>query len=180
MPDYPASFFFTNAAYRLGGDVSIGATLPDAYMAHLARTQAGVNLDVADMSNGGIVDRLIRDNKLTATATSVTVTCADGYPILSNWYSFVSLTGTATVTFTDEGGQAHTATANCEIILDHALFVDTDHRRGYGQRLGLSPEQIQEMANLTDPRSVVTYLNAQCEQEPLVIADLAWKIADIV
>lgn len=178
-PDYPASYNFTNDAYRRGGDVIIGARLPDVYMAHLARTQAGVNLDVADMSNGSIVDRLIRDNDLEAT-TAMTITHAANQPILSTWHSYVNLLGTATITFTDDDGQTLTMYTDGEIILDHTMFVDAARRRGYGQRLGLSTEQIQEMTNLTNPRSVVNYLNAQCEQAPLVTLNMTWKIADII
>lgn len=178
-PDYPASFHFTNNAYPRSGDVAIGAQLPDVYMAHLARTQAGVNLDVADMSNGSIVDRLIRDNDLEAT-TAMTITHAADQPILSTWNSYVNLLGTATITFTDDDGQTLTMTTDGEIVLDHTMFVDAARRRGYGQRLGLNPEQIQEMTNLTNPRSVVTYLNDQFEQAPLVTLNMTWKIADII
>lgn len=154
--------------------MSISARLPDAYVAHLARTQAKVNIDVADMSDGHVVDPLIRANDLKATA-AVTITEVG----LSRWHTHISLAGTATMTFTDEDGQSHTATTICEIIVDPAMLVDTAHHPDLGQRLGLSPEQIQELTNLTDTSSAITYLNVQCEKAPL-ITDLEWKIAENV
>lgn len=187
-PDYPAKFFFTNNAYRLGVDVTIGAYLPHAYIAHLTRTQArdldrkgvevnqaDLNLDAADMSDGRVVNRLIHDYELVAT-TTMTIKEVSWNPILT----YVSLVGTATASFTDDDGKTHTITADCEISLDYTMFVDTPHRSGHGQSLGLSPEQMQEMTNLTTPRSVVTYLNAQCEQAPLVITNREWEIARVL
>lgn len=178
-PDYPASFNYDNAAYHQSGGVSISAKLPDAYVAHLARTQAKVNLDVADMSNGDIVDRLIRDNDLEATTTMI-ITEVVGNHILSPWHSYVCLLGTAAITFTDDEGQTHTMTTSCGIALHYTMFVGTADHSGHGQSLGLSPEQIQEMEGLNHPYSVIDYLNDQCEQAPLVITDLKWKIAEIV
>lgn len=193
-PDYPASFRFSDGGHRQSDvqALAICATLPNAYVAHLARTQAreqvshqvdvnqaDLNLDADDIFDGHIVDRLIQDYDLVAT-TTMTITHAVGNRILSRWHSYVSLVGTATTSFTDDDGQTHTMTTVCDIALDHTMFVGTAHHRGYGQLLGLSPEQILEMENLTNPRSVVTYLDAQCEQEPLVIPNLTWKIADII